>query len=155
MMFHRACFAFLTSIFVLAASNSEALAENGVFVDKVVFGQVAALEGPAQALGQGMRVGILAAFEEVNRAGWINGRKLDLNSLDDGYEPEKTIGATKKLINEEKVFALVGAVGTPTSKAGQPIATEAKVPFIGPFTGAEFLRNPYNRYVVNIRSSYF
>jgi branched-chain amino acid transport system substrate-binding protein len=53
------------------------------------------------------------------------------------------------------VFALVGAVGTPTSKAGQPIATAAKVPFIGPFTGAEFLRNPFNRYIVNIRSSYF
>jgi ABC-type branched-subunit amino acid transport system substrate-binding protein len=53
------------------------------------------------------------------------------------------------------VFAIVGAVGTPTSNAGQPIATEAKVPFIGPFTGAEFLRHPYKRYVVNIRTSYF
>jgi branched-chain amino acid transport system substrate-binding protein len=155
MMFHRAYFAFLTSIFAWGLSNAEALAENGVFNDKIVFGQVAALEGPAQALGQGMREGILAAFDEINRAGGINGRKLELNSLDDGYEPEKTIGATKKLIEEEKVFALVGAVGTPTSKASQPIATDAKVPFIGPFTGAEFLRNPYNRYVVNIRSSYF
>jgi branched-chain amino acid transport system substrate-binding protein len=155
MMFHRAYFAFLASIFAWGLSNTEALAENGVFIDKIVFGQVAALEGPAQALGQGMREGILAAFDEINRAGGINGRKLELNSLDDGYEPEKTIGATKKLIEEEKVFALVGAVGTPTSKASQPIATDAKVPFIGPFTGAEFLRNPYNRYVVNIRSSYF
>ncbi len=59
------------------------------------------------------------------------------------------------MLAEEKVFAIVGAVGTPTSNAGQPIATEAKVPFIGPFTGAEFLRTPYKRYVVNIRSSYF
>ena len=50
---------------------------------------------------------------------------------------------------------MIGAVGTPTSKASQPIATDAKVPFIGPFTGAEFLRNPYNRYVVNVRASYF
>ena len=102
-----------------------------------------------------MRQGILAAFEAANRGGGIFGRTLELKSLDDGYEPEKTIEATKKLIDEDKVFALVGAVGTPTSKAGQPIATAAKVPFIGPFTGAEFLRNPYNRYVVNIRSSYF
>jgi ABC-type branched-subunit amino acid transport system substrate-binding protein len=59
------------------------------------------------------------------------------------------------MLGEEKVFAIVGAVGTPTSNAGQPIATEAKVPFIGPFTGAEFLRTPYKRYVVNIRTSYF
>jgi ABC-type branched-subunit amino acid transport system substrate-binding protein len=102
-----------------------------------------------------MRAGILAAFEEINRAGGVGGRRLELKSVDDGYEPEKTIEATKKILTEDHVFALIGSVGTPTSKAGQPIATEAKVPFIGPFTGAEFLRNPYNRYVVNIRSSYF
>jgi ABC-type branched-subunit amino acid transport system substrate-binding protein len=120
-----------------------------------LFGQVAALNGPAQALGQGMREGILAAFEETNRNGGINGRKLELKSIDDSYEPEKTIVAINKAISEDKVFALLGAVGTPTSKAGQPIATAAKVPFIGPFTGAEFLRNPFNRYIVNIRSSYF
>jgi branched-chain amino acid transport system substrate-binding protein len=154
-MFHRAYFAFLACFFVSGLPTPEALAENGVFPDKIIFGQAAALEGPAQALGQGMREGILAAFGEANRAGGINGRKLELKSLDDGYEPEKTIEATKKLINEEKVFVLVGAVGTPTSKAGQPIATEAKVPFIGPFTGAEFLRSPYNRYVVNVRASYY
>jgi ABC-type branched-subunit amino acid transport system substrate-binding protein len=139
----------------LSLCNTPLHAEDGVFKDKIVFGQVAALNGPAQALGQGMREGILAAFEEVNRNGGVNGRKLELKSIDDSYEPEKTIVATNKAINEDRVFALVGAVGTPTSKAGQPIATAAKVPFIGPFTGAEFLRNPFNRYVVNIRSSYF
>jgi ABC-type branched-subunit amino acid transport system substrate-binding protein len=132
-----------------------AFAEDGVSDGKIVFGQVAALQGPAQALGQGMRQGILAAFDAANRTGGISGRKLELKSLDDGYEPEKTVEATKRILDEDKVFALVGAVGTPTSKAGQPIATAEKVPFIGPFTGAEFLRNPYNRYVVNIRSSYF
>jgi branched-chain amino acid transport system substrate-binding protein len=140
---------------LLGFSIVPTLAEDGVSKDKILFGQVAALKGPAQALGQGMSEGILAAFEEANRAGGINGRKLELKSVDDGYEPEKTIEATKKIINEDKIFALVGPVGTPTSRAGQPIATEAKVPFIGPFTGAEFLRDPYNRYVVNIRSSYF
>jgi len=140
---------------VFAVSSGQVRADNGVTKDKILFGQVAALSGPAQALGQGMREGIVAAFEEANRAGGVGGRRLELKSRDDGYEPGKTIEATKALINDDKVFALVGAVGTPTSKAGQPIATEAKVPFIGPFTGAEFLRNPYNRYVVNIRASYF
>jgi branched-chain amino acid transport system substrate-binding protein len=142
--------------FALAFSviGGAALAEDGVSDQKILFGQVAALTGPAQDLGQGMRQGILAAFDEANRKGGIAGRMLELKSLDDGYEPEKTIGATKKLIGEDKVFALIGVVGTPTSKAGQPIATAAHVPFIGPFTGAEFLRNPYNRYVVNVRASY-
>ena len=130
-------------------------AEDGVSKDRILFGQVAALNGPAQALGQGMREGIVAAFEEANRAGGVHGRRLELKSTDDSYEPEKTIVATNKAVTDDKVFALVGAVGTPTSKAGQPIATAAKVPFVGPFTGAEFLRNPFNRYVVNVRSSYF
>src|SRR6185437_8279498 len=143
------------SAFVLMFSGAGALAEDGVSADKIHFGQVAALSGPAQALGQGMREGIVAAFEEANRAGGIGGRKLALKSVDDGYEPVKMIDGMKKLIGEDKVFAIVGAVGTPTAKAGQPIASAAKIPFIGPFTGAEFLRNPYNRYVVNIRSSYF
>jgi branched-chain amino acid transport system substrate-binding protein len=143
--------------FVVLASMASgvALAEDGVTDKTIVFGQVAALTGPTQDLGQGMRQGILAAFDEANRGGGIFGRKLELKSRDDGYEPEKTIEATKAILDEDKVFALIGAVGTPTSKVSQPIATQAKVPFIGPFTGAEFLRNPYNRYVVNVRSSYF
>ncbi len=145
----------IASAVVFGLVSAEALAEDGVTKDKIVFGQIAAFEGPAQALGQGMRQGLLAAFAEANRAGGVAGRKLELRSADDSYEPEKMIEAMKKMLGEDKVFAIVGPVGTPTANAGQPIATDAKVPFIGPFTGAEFLRNPYKRYVVNIRSSYF
>ena len=129
-------------------------AEPGVFDDRILFGQSAAFEGPAAALGLGMREGILASFNEANAAGGVNGRRLELVSYDDGYEPEKAIANTKRLINENAVFALVGEVGTPTSNAAQPIATEAGVPFIGPFTGAAFLRNPSLGNVINIRGSY-
>src|SRR5580692_4776438 len=139
----------------LSLVGNGAFAEDGISDNKILFGQVAALTGPAQDLGQGMRQGLLAAFDEANRHGAIAERSLELKSVDDGYEPEKTVAATKEIIDEDKAFAMIGAVGTPTSKASQPIATDAKVPFIGPFTGAEFLRNPYNRYVVNVRSSYF
>ncbi len=142
-------------VLLASLAGGAAFAEDGVTDSAIVFGQVAALTGPAQDLGRGMRQGILAAFAEANRSGGISGRTLELKSRDDGYEPEKTVEATKASLGEDKVFALIGAVGTPTSKAGQPIAAEAKVPFIGPFTGAEFLRNPYNRYVVNVRASYF
>jgi ABC-type branched-subunit amino acid transport system substrate-binding protein len=127
----------------------------GVSADKIVFGQSAALGGPAAALGTGMRDGIQAAFAEANRAGGVGGRKLDLVSLDDGYEPNKAIEATQKLINETGVFALIGPVGTPTSAAVLPMVTEKQVPYIGAFTGAEVLRHPYNKWVVNIRASYF
>jgi branched-chain amino acid transport system substrate-binding protein len=136
------------------ASSYPVAAEDGVAADSITFGQAAVLEGPASALGQGMRAGIQAAFDEVNARGGVHGRKLKLVSRDDGYEPDRAIAETKKLIDEDKVFALIGPVGTPTSAAAQPIATAAKVPFIGPFTGAGFLRNPKLDNVINVRASY-
>jgi len=132
-----------------------ASAEDGVSADKIVFGQATALEGPASALGLGMKIGLEAAFAEVNQAGGVKGRKLVLKSVDDGYEPTKSIEAVKKLLEEDKVFAIAGPVGTPTAAAIQPIATAAGAPFIGAFTGAEFLREPYKPLVMNIRASYF
>ena len=127
----------------------------GVSEERIVFGQSAAFSGPAEALGRGMRLGILAAFDERNRAGGVHGRRLELVSLDDGYEPELAIGNTRRLIENERVFALVGAVGTPTSNAAEPIASAAGVPYIGPFTGAEFLRSRSRPMVINVRASYF
>jgi len=140
---------------VLSAFSGTAGAEDGVTADKIVLGQAAALDGPAAALGQGMREGLLAAFDEANRAGGVKGHKLELISVDDGYEPTKSVEAAKKLIEQDKVFALIGSVGTPTSVAVQPMASDAGVPFIGAFTGAEFLRTPYKANVVNVRASYF
>src|SRR6202795_4108687 len=139
----------------LLATGISAFAEDGVSADKIVFGQATALEGPASALGLGMKMGLEAAFAEINKAGGVKGRKLELKSIDDGYEPTKSIEAVKKLLEEDKVFAIAGAVGTPTAAATQPISTAAGVPFIGAFTGAEFLREPYKPLVMNIRASYF
>ena len=127
----------------------------GVSEERILFGQSAAFSGPAEALGRGMRLGILAAFEERNRAGGVHARRLDLVSLDDAYEPELAIGNTRRLVEKEHVFALVGAVGTPTSNAAEPIASAAGVPYIGPFTGAEFLRSRSRPMVINVRASYF
>jgi ABC-type branched-subunit amino acid transport system substrate-binding protein len=139
---------------VVLISFVPASAEEGVTADAVAFGQVAPLAGPAAALGQGMRLGIQAAFDEANRKGGVHGRVLKLTSRDDGYEPNRSIVETRKLIDEDKVFALIGAVGTPTTKATQPIATAANIPFIGPFTGAAFLRDPKLTNVVNFRAGY-
>lgn len=132
-----------------------ALAQFGVSADTIPLGQSAAFSGPAKDLGTDMRTGALLAFEDVNLKGGIHGRKIKLISYDDGYEPDKAVANTKKLINEDKVFALFGAVGTPTSKAVLPIFTEAKVPYFGAFSGADLLRTPFNRYIINVRASYF
>ncbi len=131
-----------------------AQAERGVEAGKILLGQSAALEGPAAALGSGMQMGLMAAFKEANDAGGVHGRQIEMKSYNDGYEPEQAISNTNKLIEEDNVFALIGAVGTPTSKATQPIATKKGVPFVGPFTGAGFLRKKENANVINIRATY-
>ncbi len=130
-------------------------AERGVSAERVLFGQSAAFSGPAGELGRNMRLGIEAAFAEVNARGGVHGRRLDLESLDDAYEPEAAIANTAKLAKETGVFALIGAVGTPTSRSAVPVAAANGVPYVAPFTGAEFLRDPKSRIVVNLRASYY
>ena len=127
----------------------------GVAADSVLFGQSAAFSGPASELGKNMRLGIEAAFAEANRNGGVAGRRLDLTSLDDAYEPEAAVTNTQQLIERDRVFALIGEVGTPTSRSATPVAAAAGVPFIAPFTGAEFLRDPDWRNIINLRSSYY
>ncbi len=121
---------------------------------KIVLGQSAALSGPAAALGQQFMAGAQLHFERVNARGGINGRPIELVSLDDGYEPERCAANTKKLI-DGGAFALFGYIGTPTGVVALPIATAARVPWIAPFTGAEALRVPFNRFAFHVRASYF
>ena len=146
-----ATFIALTIVLLAAPSKAE---EAGVSDDAILFGQAAALEGPSSALGQRMRQGIVAAFTEINAKGGVHGRKLQLISRDDGYDPDRSVAQTLRLIESDRVFALIGAVGTPTAMATIPITSARNVPFIGPFSGAEFLRDLELPNVVNIRASY-
>ncbi len=136
-------------------TGSESAGPPGVFDDEVVFGQSAAFTGAARFLGTGMRLGIEAAFHEANQSGGVHGRHLVLETLDDAYEPNYASANTRLLIENRKVFALIGAVGTPTSQMAAPLAHESGVPFIAPFTGAEFLRDPELDNVLNLRASYY
>jgi branched-chain amino acid transport system substrate-binding protein len=142
-------------LLVVAALVSQSAFPQGVTAERILLGQSVALTGPAAELGIQMRNGAKTYFDHINAQGGVHGRKIELLTLDDGYEPTRTAPNTKKLIEEHKVFALFGYVGTPTSSAALPIFTEAKVPFFGAFTGAELLRQPFNRYVFNVRASYY
>jgi branched-chain amino acid transport system substrate-binding protein len=147
----------LVGLALLASGLGSSLAvadEVGISADTILFGQVAALEGPSAALGQSVRQGLLAAFTEINAKGGINGRKLRLVSRNDGYDPDRAVVETVKLIYEDRVFALIGAVGTPTAMATAPIAAANDVPFLGPVSGAEFLNGPEFQNVVNMRARY-
>lgn len=149
--------AFITKLglALLLAAVSTSYAEDGVSANEVVIGMANALSGPAKGLGTNLRAGALAYINKVNAAGGVNGRNIKLVSVDDGYEPAKSAAATRQLIEQDKVFALFGYVGTPTSTAAVPLASRAGVPYLFPFTGAEFLRNPVSKWVFNVRASYF
>jgi branched-chain amino acid transport system substrate-binding protein len=148
-------FKHLAAGFVLSFAGALAAAETGVTDKEILIGQSAPFSGPASELGNRMNTGIKAYFDYINEQGGVNGRKFTLVTADDGYEATRAAENTKNLINNDKVFALLGYVGTPTTLAALPILTEAKVPLIGPFTGAQSLREPFNRYVFHVRASYF
>ena len=139
----------------LLVSSSVLFAQQGVSEREVIIGQFAALTGPAAQLGLRMQAGIKAQLDAVNKAGGINGRQIKLVSRDDGYEPEKAALAVKALLNDDQAFALIGSVGTPTTLAALPAINDAKVPLIGPFTGAQGLREPFSRQLFHVRASYF
>jgi ABC-type branched-subunit amino acid transport system substrate-binding protein len=120
----------------------------------IVLGQSAPFSGPAAQLGEQFKSGALLYFDRLNAKGGVNGRAIELRSLDDGYEPDRCAANTEKLIGDG-VFALFGYIGTPTSLAALPLATAAKLPFIAPFTGAQALREPFNRFAFHVRASYF
>ncbi|MYB89526.1 MAG: ABC transporter substrate-binding protein [Proteobacteria bacterium] len=152
--------AFITLFAAIFASAAAGEVENsiittpGVNSERILFGQSAAFSGPAGELGKSMKAGILAAFKEVNDNGGINGRRLELRSLDDAYEPEAAVTNTQQLI-EDGVFALIGAVGTPTSQSAVPVTEANDVPYMAPMTGAEYLRDNTRHTVINLRASYY
>ncbi len=137
------------------AAASQAQFNPGVYDDEIIFGQSAAFTGPSAELGLSMRLGIQTAFDEANRQGGVSGRNLILEVKDDAYEPNLAVENTREFIRNGTVFALIGEVGTPTSRVAASIAEEAGIPFVAPFTGAGFLRDRnLFKTVVNVRASY-
>jgi ABC-type branched-subunit amino acid transport system substrate-binding protein len=118
-----------------------------------VLGQSAAFSGPAAQLGIQFHAGAKLYFDQLNAKGGVNQTLVDISTLDDGYEPDRCAANTRKLLDDD-VFALFGYIGTPTSVAALPLATQAQTPFFAPFTGAMGLRQPFNRMAFHMRASY-
>ena len=124
---------------VLGATH--ALADPGVSDTSISIGMSAPFSGTNGAYGVDMRDTIAAYLDQVNRSGGVNGRRIELIAVDDGYETERTVANTTALINEKKVFALVGFYGsTPTTEAMNTVFGPARVPLIGTISGAGSLR---------------
>lgn len=120
--------------------------------NRIVLGQSAPFSGPAEQLGVQYHLGAKLFFDALNERGGVNGRRIELRRLDDGYDPGRCAANTRQFI-VDGVFALFGYVGTPTSVAALPLATEARTPFFAPLTGDQALREPFNRYAIHVRAS--
>ncbi len=121
--------------------------------NRIVLGQSAAFTGAAAQLGIQFHAGAKLFFDQLNGQGGVNQQRVEILQLDDGYEPDRCVDNTNKLISAD-VFALFGYIGTPTSVAALPLAFKADVPFFAPFTGAMGLRQPFNRLAFHLRASY-
>ena len=140
----------LASLGAVASGGVPALAQER----PLLLGQSAATSGPAAQLGIQMHHGVKLFFDRFNAQGGLGGRTVELRLLDDGYEPDRCKANTEKLIRDD-AFALLGYVGTPTSLAALPLVNQARIPFFGPFTGAQALRDPLSKWVFHVRASYF
>jgi branched-chain amino acid transport system substrate-binding protein len=121
--------------------------------ERIVLAQSAPFTGQAAQLGIQFHQGAKLYFEQLNAQGGVHRRPIELVRLDDGYEPDRCVENTRKLLADDPL-ALFGYIGTPTSLAALPLATAAKAPFVAPFTGAMGLRQPFNRYAFHLRASY-
>jgi len=131
-----------------------ALAEPGITADKIVIGQVAGFTGSVAGTVKELTAGAQVYFDHVNAKGGVHGRKIVLESADDGFDPKKSPDAFKKLIAEKNVFAMFLSRGTPTNEAAYPVLEANKIPLIGPSTGAMSMYNPPRKYMFPVRASY-
>jgi branched-chain amino acid transport system substrate-binding protein len=126
----------------------------GVTSDSITLGSCNALSGPASFLGTQMVIGAKAYFSYVNAQGGVNGRKIELETKDDGYEASGAAGCWESL-QKANVFATAFFVGTPTALKYIPLSEASHTPVVGLFTGAQALIDPLHRTIFNIRASYF
>jgi len=122
--------------------------------DEIRLGMSAPFSGNKSDLGNEMYMGANVYFRNVNNNGGVYGRYIKLLTRDNKYEPELAIKNANNFIKKDKIFAFFATVGTPTSKAILPIALKHNIPFLGAFSGAEFLRAHNESLVLNARASY-
>ncbi|MBJ6726541.1 ABC transporter substrate-binding protein [Geomesophilobacter sediminis] len=136
-------------VVLLLAVAAVASAENVIKI-----GMVNDQTGPNKGAGIAMKAGVAAYFKAVNERGGVNGAKLELVVANDQYDPDKTVDGVLKLIEEQKIFAVVGTIGTSNGISILPIVKEQKLPFVSPRSGALNFRTPVIPEVINIRASH-
>ena len=127
----------------------------GVSKTEVTLGSIQDLSGPIAGFGKQIRNGMLLRVDEVNEQGGINGRKLKLIVEDAAYDPRKAVLAAQKMVNQDKIFAMVGSLGTPINMAAMPIQFEKNVFNFLPITAAREMFDPFHKMKYSFAATYF
>ena len=139
----------------LAFSAGAAQATQGVSNDEIVLGSIQDLSGPLAGFGKQLRLGMMLRVDEANEQGGINGRKIKLLVEDSAYDPRRAVLAAQKLVNQEKIFAMVGHLGTATNMAAMPVQFQKDVINWFPVTAARQMYDPFNRLKYSYAAPYY
>lgn len=140
---------------VIAAAPAMAQQSQGVSKDQIRIGSIQDLSGPLAAFGKQIRLGMMLRLDEINEQGGVHGRKLSLKVEDSGYDPKRAVLAAQKLVNQDKVFAVVGHIGTAQNVATFPVLFEKNVLNFFPVTAAREMYEPLHRLKYSFAATYF
>jgi branched-chain amino acid transport system substrate-binding protein len=145
----------LAAAFAVASGAALAQAQQGVSKNEIVIGSIQDLSGPLAGFGKQVRLGMMLRVDEANEMGGINGRKLKLLVEDSGYDPRKAVLAAQKLVNQDKIFAMVAHIGTAQNLAAMPVQFEKNVVNFFPVTAAREMYEPFHRLKFSFATTYY
>ena len=147
----------LVALACTAAASAPAWAQQtqGVSKDQITLGSIQDLSGPLAGFGKQLRMGMQLRVDEVNEQGGVNGRKLNLKFEDSGYDPKRAVLAAQKLVNQDKIFAMLGHIGTAQNVATFPVLFDKNVISFFPVTAAREMYEPHNRLKYSFAATYF
>src|SRR5437667_826686 len=140
----------LAATFAYAAPPAQ-----GVTKNEIVIGSIQDLSGPIAGFGKQVRLGMMLRVDEANEQGGVNGRKIRLLVEDDAYDPKKAVLAAQKLVNQDKIFAMVAHIGTAQNMAAMPIQFEKNVFNFFPVTAAREMYEPFHKLKYSFAATYF
>ena len=146
---------FAVAAAALVACNGAALANQGVTKNEIQIGSIQDLSGPIAGFGKQIRLGMMLRVDEVNEQGGVNGRKLKIDIEDSAYDPRKAVLAAQKLVNQTKIFAMVGHLGTAQNLAAMPVQFEKNIVNFMPVTAAREMYEPFHRLKYSCAAPYF
>ncbi len=138
-----------------ASAGASAQASQGVTKDSITLGSIQDLSGPLAGFGKQVRMGMLLRVDEANEQGGVNGRKLELKVEDSGYDPKRAVLAAQKLVNQDKIFMMVGHIGTAQNLAAMPVQFSKNVINFFPVTAAREMYEPFHKLKYSFAATYY